>query len=127
MYDAHLQEVHEAEQLDLGFALGPTRQVRPSWATGDDIWDEWWQFHLDHPDVYGELIVRARRLLDRGCKRIGIGMLWEVLRYETLVGATSTEAPVRLNNDFRSRYARLLIDREPELADVIETRALRPH
>jgi hypothetical protein len=52
-------------------------------------------------------------------------MLWETCRYFTILGASLDDEPFRLNNNFTSRYARLLADQEPELADVFETRRLR--
>lgn len=81
-------------------------------------------FHAAHPEVYRELVVLARRARAAGRARIGIGMLWEVLRWErTLAGVE--DGMWKLNNSFRSRYARLIGQREPDLVDVFETRELK--
>lgn len=79
--------------------------------------------HLAHPEVYEALVRLARQARTRGHERIGIGMLWEVLRWETTIGDPAGE--YRLNNDLRSRYARLIMDQEPDLAEIFETRGLR--
>lgn len=84
------------------------------------------RFHREHPEVYDKLRDLALDLVHRGRTHLGIGMLWETLRYFTMLGAEPGEAePFRLNDHFRSRYVRLLIDQEPELAEVFEVRALR--
>lgn len=81
-------------------------------------------FHAAHPEVYAELVELARTARRAGRSRIGIGMLWEVLRWErTLRGVE--EGGFKLNDHFRSRYARLLMEREPDLAGIFETRELR--
>lgn len=79
--------------------------------------------HAAHPEVYAALVRLARQARARGHDRIGIGMLWEVLRWETTIGDPAGE--YRLNNDLRSRYARLIMDQEADLAGVFETRGLR--
>jgi hypothetical protein len=81
-----------------------------------------WTFHGKHPDVYERLVALARELVKRGHQRIGIGMLWEVLRYEHLRLKTRGFS---LNNDYRSRYARLIAEKEPDLAPVIQVRQLK--
>lgn len=82
-------------------------------------------FHREHPEVYRQLRKMALSLVHRGYSHIGIGMLWETLRYHSMLGSTAAEDPFRLNDHMRSRYARLLMDQEAELADVFETRRLR--
>jgi hypothetical protein len=80
------------------------------------------QFHEDNPNVYATLERLAREWLAEHSK-VGLKMLWEVARWQLGVNTTTT-AP-RLNNNWTSRYARLLIDAHPEWADRIETRELR--
>lgn len=81
-------------------------------------------FHARHPEVYLELVRLGRTLLARGYTHLGIGMLWETLRYTSMLGASPGEDTYRLNNNHRSRYARLIMEREPGFAGVFETRAL---
>lgn len=83
-------------------------------------------FHAEHPEVYAKLHKLALRLVQRGYAHLGIGMLWETLRYTTMLGYGPDEhQPYRLNDHFRSRYARMLMDDDPRLAGLFETRTLR--
>lgn len=79
-------------------------------------------FHAAHPEVFTALHQQTIRLLDQGHKRLSIGMLWEWLRMSTLLG--EVDGSPRLNNNHRSRYARLLMESDPRLAHVFETRRL---
>jgi hypothetical protein len=93
----------------------------------ETIEEQFQSFHAAHPEVYDHLRKLALRMVRRGHKRLGIGMLWEVLRWRTMLGARPDEDDGqgwKLNNNYRSRYARLLADQVPELADVFHTREL---
>ena len=82
------------------------------------------QFHAANPDVYATLVRLARQYRDRVGSTPGIGMLWEVMRW-TIAMETRDASVWRLNNNHRSRYARAIMDAEPDLADAFETRRLR--
>lgn len=83
-------------------------------------------FHARHPAVYDELVKLAYRGLHAGRRRIGIGMLFEVLRWEwTIAGLPDEAEEWKLNNNYRSRYARLIMDREPPLDGMFELRVLK--
>ena len=90
---------------------------------GLSIQERFERFHDENPEVY-ELLVRfAHEAHAAGRSRLGIGALWERLRWHTSV---ETEGePYKLNDNYRSRYARLLAERNPELAHLFETRKLR--
>lgn len=79
-------------------------------------------FHSANPHIYDALVSLARRAKAAGRRKAGIGMLWEVLRWDIFIRTTGTE--YKLNNNYRSRYARLIMHREPDLADFFETRVL---
>jgi hypothetical protein len=80
-------------------------------------------FHRLNPWVLRALEALTADYLKRGAHRVGIGMLFEVLRWRY---ATATEGDeFRLNNNFRSRYVRLLIECHPEWGPAFEVRALR--
>lgn len=108
-------------QLALALTSDPAGRPRPAWAS-DGIADRWWTFHCEHPDVYDWLCRFARQLVARGHAHLGMKMLWERLRYETLIAYEPGKRP-RLNNDFTALYARLVADHEPDLADVFERRS----
>lgn len=80
------------------------------------------KFHKENPHVYTELLALSRQAHDRGRRKIGIGMLFEVLRWNRLI--TTTDTKFKLNNNYRSRYARLLMDINPELEGLFEVREL---
>lgn len=77
-------------------------------------------FHARNPHILAELERRALRLLAVGASRIGVKALWESMRYDAMVRTDTREW--KLNNDFTALYARLLIERNAQLATVIETR-----
>jgi hypothetical protein len=80
-------------------------------------------FHRDQPQVYAELVKLARRARGRGAARVGIRMAWEVMRWNLTI--ETAPGDFKLNDHFTSRYARLIMRQEPDLADVFETRELR--
>ncbi|MGW2022035.1 hypothetical protein [Streptomyces decoyicus] len=81
-------------------------------------------FHQLNPWVLQALESLTGDYLKRvGQARVGIGMLFEVLRWRYAAATAGDE--FRLNNNFRSRYVRLLIERHPEWAPAFEVRALR--
>ena len=81
------------------------------------------EFHTANPHVFENLEELAFKLLNRGVKHFGISLLYENLRWHFLM--TTTDQEFRLNNNFRSHYARLLIERHPEWADVLDIREMR--
>jgi hypothetical protein len=80
-------------------------------------------FHLKNPHVYVLLVSLARTAAKKGRKKIGIGMLFERVRWEIFI--TTTGDDYKLNNNHRSRYARLIMDAEPDLKDAFEVRELK--
>lgn len=83
-------------------------------------------FHRKHPEIYDEIVALARTLTAAGHKRLGIGMLWETMRYfRALHGLPDPGEAYKLNNNHRSHYSRMIVEREPDLADKFELRELR--
>lgn len=80
-------------------------------------------FHRENPIVYRTLVRLAREALRHGKKRIGMKSLWERMRWHIWLETRGDE--FRLNNDFTSRYARLIEQQESDLAGIFETRRLR--
>jgi hypothetical protein len=81
-------------------------------------------FHQAHPKVYEEFRAIAQQLWDQGWRHYGAGTIYEVLRFHTDVGAHDAE-PYKLNNNYRSRYARKLMAEYPHFDGFFETRELR--
>ncbi|MEU5434518.1 hypothetical protein AB0G73_14240 [Streptomyces sp. NPDC020719] len=99
--------------------------IRHPDAHGDglSIQERFEAFHQLNPWILEQLEVLTVDCVDRGLKRVGIGMLFEVLRWQ--YGRATQGEPWKLNNDFRSRYARRLLDLHPEWSSLFETRRIR--
>jgi len=89
------------------------------------IQEEFERFHRENPAVYRTLVRLARAYKARMGRAPGIGMLWEVMRWEIALETRRHPESFRFNNNYRSRYARLIMEQEPDLADAFETRRLR--
>lgn len=80
-------------------------------------------FHAVHPWVLEALEDLTARWIEAGGGRIGVKALFEQLRWSQ--PDISNDRPFRLNNNFTSRYARLLCARHPDWAGVFQLRSLR--
>lgn len=81
-------------------------------------------FDEAHPEVYEYLLVLIEEVGRRGFRHYGIGALWERMRWHFQIERGMDEE-FKLNNNFRSRYARKIIAEHPELEDFFELRILR--
>jgi hypothetical protein len=81
-------------------------------------------FHQQNPQVYTELVRLARQAKDHGKEKMGIGMLWEVMRWNIFITTTDPNSNFKLNNNYRSRYARMIMQNEWDLTGFFETRKL---
>ena len=79
-------------------------------------------FHEENPHVYRALVKRARALREAGHRSYSIKGLYEALRFEWSL-RTKGE-PVKLNNNYTSRYARLIMAQEPDLRGFFQTREM---
>lgn len=107
-------------QLSL-FDLQPT--VRPTMPKGATIQEKFLAFHEANPQVYNAL---RRLCLDRrrrGYDSWSIKCAWEILRWLGEMQTSGDE--FLLPNSYHSRYARLLMEQEPELDGFFVTRNLR--
>ena len=85
-------------------------------------WDAFCEFHRANPHVYIRLLEMARELVTKGHARVGMKMLFEALRWERML-QTDGE-PFKLNNNFHSLYARMLMELNEDLGGVFEVRGL---
>lgn len=99
----------------------------PAWQTTtgkfETIEAKFEAFHTANPWVADELEKLADIEYRNGDGKIGIKYLIEVLRWN--YRRATTGQPFRISNDYSSRYARLLVQRRPEFANLFETRELR--
>ena len=89
---------------------------------GKTIEQAFLDFHRINPHVYTELVKLTRQLHDRGVTRVGIKMLFEVLRWQHLLATAGDD--FKLNNNFTSYYARMIMINNPDLKGIFLTRRL---
>lgn len=80
-------------------------------------------FDRENPQVYAELVRMSRILHERGRTKIGIDLLFAQIRWMSLMSTEGDD--FKLNNNFRSRYARKILAEHPEFDALFETRALQ--
>lgn len=89
--------------------------------TQDRIELDFKEFHANHPEVYEQLIKLARTWKANGTAKLGIATLFEVLRWNSHLNANK-DGGYKLNNNYRALYARLIMEQEPDLANLFEIR-----
>jgi hypothetical protein len=89
------------------------------------LYEQFKEFHEANPEVFVALEDMAQTLISRGRKKIGISLLIEVLRWNYYMKTDDPNSDFKINNNYRSFYARLLIESHPEWAEVFELRHLR--
>jgi hypothetical protein len=109
------------DQIELPF--GDLSQ--PAHAVGATIQERFQAFHEANPWVLNVLEQLTADMLAKGHRRIGIRMLWEVLRWQYNRRTIDPSSSFKVNDQYHSRYVRLLIERHPEWADVFSTRILK--
>jgi hypothetical protein len=79
------------------------------------------KFHAENPHVFEELRKLAFKYRSaRADKQIGISLLFEVLRWHSML-ETQSDDGFKLSDNFRAFYARALM-REPGLAGMFRTK-----
>lgn len=84
----------------------------------------WARFREESPQVWAIIRERALEMLERK-RQFGIGMLFEVVRWQMRRDWDKDVQGFKLNNNHRAYAARDLIAEFPEMADLIETRETR--
>lgn len=79
-------------------------------------------FNTNHPEVYETLVDLARLVRRQGFRRYSIKSLFEQLRWHYQM--EKGDRNFKLNNNWHSLYARLIMDREKDLKGFFETRTL---
>ena len=80
-------------------------------------------FHARNPQVYRELEAMAAQMVARGRRKIGIKMLFEVLRWNYYLNTTGDD--FRLNNNYAPSYARLILQNHPDWQGLFELRTAK--
>jgi hypothetical protein len=104
----------------------PTAQ-EPAWVApesrNDDIQKAFQKFHHENPHVYSKLVDLAFAAKASGFNQLAIATLFERLRWYYTIEA-KVKGKYSLNNNYRSRYARLIMSDYPALNDFFQIREL---
>jgi hypothetical protein len=85
--------------------------------------DKFEEYHAQNPQVLKALIRLTDQAVANGHKRLGIELIYNVLRWETMISTMGDE--YKLNNNYKSRYARLIEEVRPDLEGIFNKRGLR--
>jgi hypothetical protein len=91
----------------------------------DEINEAFWAFHEANPQVYALFDRFTRELIGAGKAHGSSKLICERIRWETMVKTTDS-GPVKLNNNFTSRYARLWEHHNRAHKGFFRQRALNP-
>ena len=89
------------------------------------IEDNFRAFHADNSWVYTKLVEMTYELHNAGRSRIGIAMLFEVLRWQYYRSTVDANSRFKVNNNYKALYARKIMAEHEPLAEIFETRELR--
>lgn len=81
------------------------------------------KFHAAHPDVFALFEKYADQLRVAGRNSYGAKAILERIRWDYATSGRDVE--FKINNNFTSRYARLLIAKRPEFQMFFEMRTLK--
>ena len=88
------------------------------------IRDRFVKFHLENPDVYVRIVGIARQMKQRGVVKMGISLIYDRLRWLHFLETRGEEA-FKLNDNYRSEYARLVMAQQSDLVGFFRIRSLR--
>ena len=83
------------------------------------------RFHREHPEVYVLAVELARTGKAAGRTRLSINQIFEVMRWQrSIEGLPDDREDYKINSVYASRYARLIMEQEPDLEGIFEIRRL---
>ena len=81
---------------------------------GKTIWERFWEYDARHPEVYILIVKYARELKARGHILYSMDAILHRIRWHYQAEKDVIEE-FKMINDFTSRYARVVMEREPDL------------
>jgi hypothetical protein len=81
------------------------------------------QFHAKNPGIYKRMVALTRAVKDTGRKHFSLIGVWSKMRVD--LDMNTAEGSHDLNNEYRSHYARLIMEQEPDLVGFFRLRPLR--
>lgn len=91
----------------------------------DDLKEKFKEYHKQNPGVYKRLVELTKQAHEKGKTRVGMKMLFEVVRWNEFL--QTNDPDFKLNNNYTSYYARMIMHQHPEFGEIFETRTLRSH
>jgi hypothetical protein len=82
------------------------------------------RFNQQHPEVYRYLVQLARTAAQKGLRRYSMKALYNIARWHFWFERTGEE-DYKLDDRYHSRYARLIMQNEPDLENFFELRRIR--
>lgn len=82
------------------------------------------EFHAKNPQVYKALVRLARQAKERGKNKIGVELLVNVARWEMWLRTEDDHSDFKINSNYKPFYARLIMEQEPDLGGIFETRVM---
>lgn len=80
-------------------------------------------YHAEHPEVYELIRLYSAKVREAGFDRFSIDAIFQRIRWYHHI--EKRDGDFKLNDHFRSRYARKLMDEDESFADFFEIRALK--
>ena len=87
------------------------------------IQEQFEKFHYANPHIYIRLVSMANQAKRAGRRKIGMQMLFEVMRWNSIVQTEGDE--FKLNNNYCAHYARKIMAENPHLDGIFEVREQR--
>ncbi len=88
----------------------------------EDMLKKWRQFHDQNPHVYRLFKRFTREAIASGRERFGARMIWERMRWFTLIEAQDHASDFKLNDHYPAYYARLFMEDHSRYDGFFETR-----
>ena len=104
----------------INFNIRPQPLTKVKYEKEASVEERFLCFHEANPHVARALAKRALQLKRAGRKRYGMKALFETLRFFSSL--QSKGDPYKLNNSYTTLYARLIMEKMPELEGFFETR-----
>lgn len=89
----------------------------------DELRQQWWLFHKQHPEVYAAFKQYTFELINSGRSHGAAKMVVERMRWESHVNSQYGN-DFKVNNNYTSNYARLFMHDHPQYDGFFRTRAL---
>lgn len=103
--------------------MSEAEQSNDQWGAPSPLDKRFWDFHKSNPNIYSELVKLSQQVKDSGRKRISINMMFEVIRWNSYIKTTTKD--FKLNNSYRSRYARIIVENNPQFVGMFEVRRIK--